>query len=204
MYVIRNDKVIESQVYLVSTNVDINISKLDQGSLQVDYTDAGGATAIEFVAADVDVDDNTITQEAHGLLTGQRVAATTDGTLPAPLTATNYYVIKVDADTIKLATTQANALAGTAINISDDGSVGATHTLTPAALAATVTLYVSNDGVTFQLYASSIASGAITAAGGKLFDLTDKLNFAWLRIATAVTTGAIGVNARLYGKALKD
>ena len=204
MFVIRNDKVIDSQVYLAATNVDINISKLDQGSLQVDYSNAGGSTAFDFVAADVNVTDNTITEAAHGLITGQRVAATTNGTLPAPLAATNYYVIKVDVDTIKLATSQANALAGSEINISDDGSVGGTHTLTPAALAATITLYTSNDGVTFQTYASSIASGSITAAGGKLWDLTDKLNYAYLRIAMAVTTGAIGVNARLYGKALKD
>lgn len=63
------------------------------------------------------------------ILTGTRVQLTTTTTLPAGLsTATNYYVIKVSDTTFKLATSYANAVAGTAINITDAGT--GTHTVT--------------------------------------------------------------------------
>jgi hypothetical protein len=62
------------------------------------------------------------------LLTGTRVRCSTTTTLPAPLaTATDYYLIRVDNLTYKLATSYANAIAGTVINITDAGT--GTHTL---------------------------------------------------------------------------
>lgn len=62
------------------------------------------------------------------LLTGTRCRCTTTTTLPAPLaTATDYYLIKVTDGTYKLATSYANAIAGTAIDITDAGT--GTHTL---------------------------------------------------------------------------
>lgn len=63
------------------------------------------------------------------LLPGTRVRLTTSGTLPGGLaTATDYYVIKTSDSTFKLATTYANAVTGTAVNITDAGS--GTHTVT--------------------------------------------------------------------------
>jgi hypothetical protein len=71
----------------------------------------------------------TFTATAHGLQTGDgpiRVSSTT--TLPAGLSAgTDYWVIKVTADTFKLATSLANAYAGTNLTITDNGT--GTHTL---------------------------------------------------------------------------
>ena len=62
------------------------------------------------------------------ILTGTRVRLTTTTTLPGGLaTATDYYVIKVSDSTCKLATSYANAIAGTAINITDAGT--GTHTM---------------------------------------------------------------------------
>lgn len=62
------------------------------------------------------------------VLTGTRVRLTTTTTLPAGLaTATDYYVIKVSDTTFKLATSFANATAGTAINITSTGT--GTHTV---------------------------------------------------------------------------
>ncbi len=63
--------------------------------------------------------------------TGTAVVLTTTGTLPAGLAlSTTYFVIRVSqvAGTFKLATTIANANAGTAIDITDAGS--GTHTMT--------------------------------------------------------------------------
>lgn len=63
------------------------------------------------------------------ILTGTRVRLTTSGTLPAGLaTATDYYVIKMSDTTFELATSYANAVAGTQINITDAGT--GTHTVT--------------------------------------------------------------------------
>lgn len=63
------------------------------------------------------------------ILVGTRVRLTTTTTLPAGLaTATDYYVIKISDTTFKLATTYANAIAGTAIDITSTGT--GTHTIT--------------------------------------------------------------------------
>lgn len=81
--------------------------------------------------ADAGTDVCTFTSTANipsNLLTGTRIRCTTTTTLPAGLaTATDYYYIKVTDNTFKLATSYANAIAGTQINITDAGT--GTHTL---------------------------------------------------------------------------
>jgi hypothetical protein len=81
--------------------------------------------------ADAGTDVCTWTSTANypsNILTGTRVRLTTTTTLPAGLTtATDYYVIKVSDTTFSLATSYANAVAGTAINITDAGT--GTHTV---------------------------------------------------------------------------
>jgi len=81
--------------------------------------------------ADAGTDIITMTSTTNipsNILTGTRVRLTTTTTLPGGLaTATDYYVIKVTDSTFKLATSYANAIAGTAINITDAGT--GTHTM---------------------------------------------------------------------------
>lgn len=92
-----------------------------------DYSDA---TAQTFATTDVNTGTDQITLTAHGLENYQRVQFTTSGGLPAGISAsTTYYIIVVDANTIEVATSFANALAGTQIDITTVGS--GTHTLTP-------------------------------------------------------------------------
>lgn len=83
-------------------------------------------------SADASTDICTYTSTANypsNILVGTRVRLTTTGTLPGGLaTATDYYVIKVTDSTFKLATSFANAIAETAINITDAGT--GTHTIT--------------------------------------------------------------------------
>ena len=80
--------------------------------------------------ADAGTDICTWTSTANipsNVLTGTEVRLTTTVTLPAGLSlATDYYVIKASDTTFKLATSFANAVAGTAINITDAGT--GTHT----------------------------------------------------------------------------
>lgn len=69
-----------------------------------------------------------VTLNTHGLITGDCIHLTTDGGLPTGLSVnTNYYVVYINANTFNLATSYANALAGTKINTSSAGS--GTHTL---------------------------------------------------------------------------
>lgn len=71
----------------------------------------------------------SVTSLPSNILTGTRVRLTTTTTLPAPLaTATDYYVVRLSDTTFKLATSYANAIAGTVINITDAGT--GTHTIT--------------------------------------------------------------------------
>lgn len=81
--------------------------------------------------ADAGTDIITMTSTANipsNILTGTRVRLTTTTTLPGGLAlATDYYVIRVTDSTFKLATSYANAIAGTAINITDAGT--GTHTM---------------------------------------------------------------------------
>jgi hypothetical protein len=96
----------------------------------IDDTATVEGDTFNFVDGDVSVAADTITETAHGLATGLPIRLSTTGTLPAGLaTATTYYVIRVDADTIQLATTYANAVAGTNIDITAAAGAG-THTLT--------------------------------------------------------------------------
>ena len=82
--------------------------------------------------ADAGTDLCTWTSTANfpsNILTGTRVRLTTTTTLPAGLaTATDYYVIRMSDTTFELASSYANAIAGTQINITDAGT--GTHTVT--------------------------------------------------------------------------
>ena len=81
--------------------------------------------------ADAGTDICTWTSTANipsNVLTGTKVRLTTTTTLPAGLAlATDYYVIKLSDTTFSLATSYANAVAGTDIDITDAGT--GTHTV---------------------------------------------------------------------------
>jgi hypothetical protein len=82
--------------------------------------------------ADASTDICTWTSTANipsNLLTGTRVRLTTTTTLPGGLaTATDYYFIRMSSTTFELASSYANAIAGTQVNITDAGT--GTHTVT--------------------------------------------------------------------------
>jgi hypothetical protein len=77
-------------------------------------------TAVSAAAA-----TDLLTKAAHGLVTGDPVVISAIGGGAAGLaTATRYWAINVSSSTFKLATTYANAIAGTAIDITSDSSGG--------------------------------------------------------------------------------
>jgi hypothetical protein len=94
------------------------------------------AVVINGEVAAVDVTANTITEVAHGFETGDKVTYANGGgtSITGITTATDYFVIKVNNNTIQLATTYALAIAGTARDLTVVG-VGVAHTLTPVITA---------------------------------------------------------------------
>lgn len=111
------------------TEITISSHGLIDGD-KVFITNTDASCVLTFVDGDVSVVNNTVTETDHGLYTGEIVTLTTSGTLPTGLsTGTNYYIISVDEDTFKFATSLDNALAGTAVDITA-ASGGGTHTVT--------------------------------------------------------------------------
>jgi len=92
----------------------------------------GGVASQNFLPAAVNLTSEEITITGHDYKrTGFRVRISSSGTIVGGLAInTDYYVIIVNANTIKLATTRANALAGTAINLTSIGT--GTHTISQA------------------------------------------------------------------------
>ena len=86
-----------------------------------------GTVTLTFVPGDVAIGTEIITVTLD-IATGQEIRFTTTGGLPNPLVAgTVYYAIRVDATHIKVATTLTLALAGTAVDLTTQGTL--IHTL---------------------------------------------------------------------------
>ena len=86
-----------------------------------------GTVTLTFVPGDVVTGTEIITVSLD-ITTGQEIRFTTTGVIPDPLVAgTVYYAIRVDATHIKVATTLTLALAGTAVDLTTQGTL--VHTL---------------------------------------------------------------------------
>lgn len=141
---------------LTGAGVPVDLTSVGSGTIDVD----GAALQEDFTDTDVDATDNEITMTAHGAVTGYGpVRFTLQGdasALPAGLAvSTDYWLIVVDENTVKVASSFANALAGTAIDITDIGTPGSGGYR--CARAAVNDDFTSTD--------VTIADGLLTAAG---------------------------------------
>lgn len=110
---------------------------------------------------------------------------------------TDYFVIVIDANTFYLATSLANALAGTRIDITGAGS--GTQTITPQSLAgATVKLQGSLDNGT-TWYDVPNESRVITATSTQVWEI-ESILFPDYRLYPTVTAGTITVAATGMGR----
>jgi hypothetical protein len=104
-------------------------------STRVSYTSLANLT---FVDADVNTTTDAVAETAHGMLTGAGPfrLSNAGGALPTATPAlavdTNYWIIAVDADHYKFASSKANAIALTPVDITAAAG-GGTHTLLRAA-----------------------------------------------------------------------
>lgn len=97
---------------------DVSVNLL--ADVDIDIVAGSTDVAITTVTAATDI----LTKVAHGMLTGAGpYYVSTSSALPAGLTVnTPYWVIRIDDDSFKLATSAANASAGTAIDITTAGT----------------------------------------------------------------------------------
>lgn len=177
------------------TLTPVDVQKAKGFGILLDLTVATAGTKT-FLDANVNVTANTITISAHGYYTGLQVAASTTGTLPGGLSATNYYVIRVDADTIKLATSAALAIAGSAVDITSAAG-GGTHTLTPAAISgASYKLQYSMDNV---IWIDGGVTNNVTATSQFLHEKVDPM-FNYVQVVWALSAGQIGYSVQTLVK----
>jgi hypothetical protein len=122
------------------------------------------------------VDDTTeeITLTGHPFATGDKVTYSDGGgtEIGGLNDGDDYYVIKVDANTIQLAASLADAIAGTEIDLTD--GVGAAHTLTGetatvavtfGALGSIATITITNPGSGYASAPSVTVADPPTGAG---------------------------------------
>ncbi len=152
-------------------------------------TNFSGVQTTGGVASDVDITANTISEVGHGYTTGLKGQLTTTGTLPAGVTTgVDYFIIAIDDDTYSLASSLVLAQAGTAIDLTDQGTSAATHTFTPTALAgATVSFLYSIDGVNFDLIE---AATAITVDAHIILEKVDP-GYKYLKVSYTLTAGRL-------------
>ena len=150
MDIIRNDLIVDGS-YCYISNVDVDIANIDQGSIQIDTVDLTPAAKV-FAPTDIVVATSVIQETAHNFVTGLKVLMTSATTLPAGILSPAY-VIKLTDNTYTLASSLANALAGTPFTITDQGT--GNHTTTPSALNSTT---VTTPG--------ALVAGAAALAGG--------------------------------------
>jgi hypothetical protein len=149
---------------------------------------------------------------AHGYetgLKGQTSVKSGGGTLPTGITtSTDYFVIAVDANTIKLAASLANALAGTEINMTNQGTTANVFTFTPTAVAGGVIhAEGSVDGVNWQdVYTAVVSSSStlaatatVTATGGAMWNLPS-IGYRKLRVHFTCTAGQVAITGQVSAK----
>lgn len=106
----------------LATSAGLNI-RLPIEALASKLDSDSGVSNKTFLPTNVDIVTDIIIINSHMYYTGMRLTLTSTGTLPAGLAlATKYYVIKIDNNSFKLASTLNNANVPTPIDITDTGS----------------------------------------------------------------------------------
>jgi hypothetical protein len=144
-----------------------------------------------FIDGGVDATADTLAVGAHGYFTGLKVRlVSASGVYPGGLAAsTDYFVIDVSAGVIKLATSEANAVSGTAIDITDTGNVPSVVTTLQYTLEQPGTIRES-ELTWFDIPSSSVTT---TVDGRTLFTEKNAVPYTYVRLAHTCTGGSVTV-----------
>lgn len=168
-----------------------------------DATEAGagsitGVQTTAGVSSEINLTDDEITIPSHGYYTGLKIRLTTTSTLPTGVAiTTDYFVIRVTDNTFQLASSFANAEAGTEINLTGEGS--GVHTVAVQdTISGIIKLQISNDGfdgnVNNNLNASATwvdytgSSQTVSGAGTAAWNVSG-VYFKCIRVAWVYTAG---------------
>lgn len=184
---------------------DVLSDKIDATGLQsvsfgVSMTNSTPA-GLDFLAAAVNTTDDTIDLDASALGTGVVGQFTTSGGLPSGISAlTNYYLIKVSDTQVKVASSLANALAGTAINITTQGT--GTHTFTATAFnnQTQVSVYGSNQESSGYEFVQGAPVGFTTTANVNIE--VPEVTYNFYKVGVEIDSGTLTVNAYGLGKGM--
>ena len=154
---------------VASTQERLAIEDANAGDIAIETT----STVFSVAPASVNTSTEEITITGHGISTGDGLVYSQGTTVIGGLSNnTTYYVIVVDANTIKLAVSEANANNGTAIDLTTQGT--GTHTFTTQGLAVSYILendlesqflaFAPNSG--YQFNVNDIVEGSSTTARG--------------------------------------
>jgi hypothetical protein len=138
----------------------------------------------------VNLQQNTIQVLSHGFITGTRVTYSNggDGSMGALTNNTNYFVINVSKDYIRLASSAENASSGVPIVITDWGS-GIAHTLTTSQING----FVTGNGTVSTSSGSTLVNGTGTAFS-KILKVGDTFRIFPADIVYSPTFGTSSVN----------
>lgn len=197
-YIQDNSNIVTIADSSVSSSTVYDIRNFDSVCYQVVYTDAT-PTAKTFVAANVTINPaNTITITAHGFNTGLKVALS--GTnLPTGLSATNYWIIVIDANTVSVASSLVNAVAGTAVHITGAGTTS-DAALTPASLSVVFKLQQGNvlGGTYYDVSGDTVT---ITGSGSTFWAIASP-PAAYHNFLLTPTTGAVNITVTTCSRAI--
>ena len=191
------------------TNIRLSLQDIFVGQIAQTYTtptislDASIGFAFVIKKTDVvlvnatfaSVSLNAITAVAHGYKTGLKVRFTTTVTLPTGLAlVTDYFLIRVSADTLMVASTQQNAIDGVFLTIS--GGSG-THTIVVQA-AALVYLYLEGT-IDDSLWVKILNSTYEITSTAQLVE-HETAFYKSVRAVVDLTSGQFDLNSKLMVK----
>lgn len=192
--------VISATSTLTGANRNYGIWTSSYAALTPNATQMQGGSDSAIVTA-----SSKIKGTAHGFTTALPVLfAKSAGTAPGALVAnTTYYVIKVDANSFKLASSAANAKLGTSVSIATQTAQGGgSFTLTPLAIAGTPSFkwQASNDLSNWvDLSVSSVTMSSLAPASTS-WDF-GTINYRYIRLnVVAPTAGGINLVVTGLGK----
>ena len=192
-------------ISLVSKNSGVNAYAMTTSGSSVTVNAAAMASGVAVTYSSA---TDKVTLAGHGYGTGLNLLYTQGTKAISGLTdQTTYYAIWIDSNTIKLASSYANATAATPVPVDLAvqlaSATASTFTLTPLTITGmpSYSWQVSNDGTNYVTYTSSggIYNMNVTDTYG-VYDFTD-FAYRWLRLnAIGPLTGAVKLDAWLYTK----
>ena len=174
------------------------------------FVGATSASSSTVTTSNVSTTASTLTISGHGYVTGDQITYdASSGTVLAGLTdGSTYFAIRVDDNTVKLATTAANAAAGTNITLTGTGNDSQTLSgpqppkVATSSVSTTTDLitmtghgYVTGDVITYRANGGTAMAGLTDATAYHVIRVSDDT----FKVATTAANASAGTNISITG-----